>query len=90
VQFRKWAIGIIESFTTKGFAMDDERLKNDGSVFSKRYFEAGCSGRLVRICDLRATGSESNGSQGNQAVPVVLWRESARSSLRLSGVGGMQ
>ena len=33
VQFRKWATGIIESFTVKGFAMDDERLKNDGSTF---------------------------------------------------------
>ena len=39
VQFRKWATGIIESFTIKGFAMDDERLKNDGSVLTKRYFE---------------------------------------------------
>ena len=38
VQFRKWATGIIESFTIKGFAMDDERLKNDGSVLTKRYF----------------------------------------------------
>jgi hypothetical protein len=28
VQFRKWATSIIESFTIKGFAMDDERLKN--------------------------------------------------------------
>ena len=26
VQFRKWATTIIESFTIKGFAMDDERL----------------------------------------------------------------
>src|SRR3569623_1506768 len=28
VQFRKWATGIIESFTIKGFAMDAERLKS--------------------------------------------------------------
>ena len=27
----KWATGIIEQFTIKGFAMDDERLKNDDS-----------------------------------------------------------
>jgi hypothetical protein len=27
VQFRKWATGIIASFTIKGFAMADERLK---------------------------------------------------------------
>ena len=31
VQFRKWATGIIEQFTIKGYAMDDERQKNDGS-----------------------------------------------------------
>ncbi len=30
VQFRKWATAIIESFTIKSFAMDDERPKNDG------------------------------------------------------------
>ena len=39
VQFRKWATGIIESFTIKGFAMDDERLKNDDSILGKKYFE---------------------------------------------------
>lgn len=27
IQFRKWATGIIQEFTIKGFAMDDERLK---------------------------------------------------------------
>jgi len=49
VQFRKWATGIIESFTIKGFAMDDERLKNDGSVLGKRYFEE----QLQRIREIR-------------------------------------
>ena len=39
VQFRKCATGIIESFTIKGYAMDDERLKNDGSILTKQYFE---------------------------------------------------
>lgn len=39
VQFRKWATTIVESFTIKGFAMDDERLKNDGSILTKQYFE---------------------------------------------------
>jgi len=39
VQFRKWATAIVESFTIKGFAMDDERLKNDGLVLSRQYFE---------------------------------------------------
>lgn len=49
VQFRKWATGIVESFAIKGFAMDDERLKNDGSVLSKRYFEE----QLQRIREIR-------------------------------------
>ena len=49
VQFRKWASGIIESFTLKGFAMDDERLKNDGSVLTRQYFEE----QLQRIREIR-------------------------------------
>jgi hypothetical protein len=49
VQFRKWATSIIESFTIKGFAMDDERLKNDGSVLTKLYFEE----QLQRIREIR-------------------------------------
>ncbi len=49
VQFRKWATGIIESFTIKGYAMDDERLKNDGSILGKRYFEE----QLQRIREIR-------------------------------------
>jgi hypothetical protein len=49
IQFRKWATGIIESFTIKGFAMDDERLKNDGSILTKQYFEE----QLQRIREIR-------------------------------------
>ncbi len=49
VQFRKWATSIIESFTIKGFAMDDERLKSDGSVLGKQYFEE----QLQRIREIR-------------------------------------
>ncbi len=49
VQFRKWANTIIESYTRKGFAMDDERLKNDGSVLTKQYFEE----QLQRIREIR-------------------------------------
>ncbi len=49
VQFRKWATNIIESFTIKGFAMDDERLKNDGSVLTKQYFEE----QLQRVREIR-------------------------------------
>ncbi len=49
VQFRKWATGVIEEFTIKGFAMDDERLKAGGSVLSERYFEE----QLQRIREIR-------------------------------------
>lgn len=49
VQFRKWATAIVESFTIKGFAMDDERLKNDGSVLTMQYFEE----QLQRIREIR-------------------------------------
>jgi hypothetical protein len=49
LQFRKWATGIIESFTIKGYAMDDERLKNDGSILGKKYFEE----QLQRIREIR-------------------------------------
>lgn len=34
-QFRKWANGVIKEFTIKGFVMDDERLKNFGTVLTK-------------------------------------------------------
>jgi hypothetical protein len=49
VQFRKWATSIVESFTIKGFAMDDDRLKNDGSVLTRQYFEE----QLQRIREIR-------------------------------------
>ena len=49
MQFRKWATSIIESFTIKSFAMDDERLKNDGSVLTEQYFEE----QLQRIREIR-------------------------------------
>lgn len=49
VQFRKWATAVIREFTIKGYTMDDERLKNDGSVLGKRYFEE----QLQRIREIR-------------------------------------
>ncbi|MCF8089995.1 MAG: virulence RhuM family protein [Desulfotignum sp.] len=39
VQFRKWATRIIQEFTIKGYAMDDERLKNNGTILGKKYFK---------------------------------------------------
>ena len=49
VQFRKWATGIIKEYTIKAYVMDDERLKNDGTVLGKKYFEE----QLQRIREIR-------------------------------------
>ena len=49
IQFRKWANHIIEEFTVKGFAMDDERLKNFGTVLTKDYFNE----QLERVREIR-------------------------------------
>ena len=49
IQFRKWANHIIEEYTVKGFAMDDERLKNFGTVLTKDYFKE----QLERVREIR-------------------------------------
>ena len=49
VQFRKWATGIIKEYTIKAYVMDDERLKNDGTILGKQYFEE----QLARIREIR-------------------------------------
>jgi len=49
VQFRKWVTAIAVSFAIKGYTMDDERLKNDGSVLSKQFFEE----QLQRVREIR-------------------------------------
>ncbi|MDA8233571.1 MAG: virulence RhuM family protein [Clostridia bacterium] len=49
VQFRKWANQIMKDYTIKGFAMDDERLKNGGSILTEQYFEE----QLQRIREIR-------------------------------------
>ncbi|MDR7928662.1 virulence RhuM family protein [Acidithiobacillus thiooxidans] len=49
VQFRKWATGIITEYTIKAYVMDDERLKNDGTILGKKYFDE----QLQRIREIR-------------------------------------
>ncbi len=39
VQFRKWANRIVKDYTIKGWVMDEERLKNGGSVLTVEYFD---------------------------------------------------
>ena len=49
VQFRKWANTIVKDYTIQGWVMDDERLKNGGSVLTEKYFEH----LLERIREIR-------------------------------------
>ena len=49
VQFRKWANQIVKDYTIKGWVMDDERLKNGGSILTEKYFEQ----QLERIREIR-------------------------------------
>jgi len=49
-QFRIWATGTLRDYIIKGFALDDERLKN-GSKFGKDYFEE----LLERVREIRAS-----------------------------------
>lgn len=53
VQFRKWANNILKEYVVKGFAMDDERLKNPSVANSlvPDYFEE----MIERIRDIRAS-----------------------------------
>lgn len=37
-KFRIWATGILKEYIKKGFVLDDERLKQDETVFGKDYF----------------------------------------------------
>ncbi len=49
VQFRKWATDIIKEYTVKAYVMDDERIKQGGSVLNEQYFEE----QLQRIREIR-------------------------------------
>lgn len=49
IQFRRWANQIVKDYTIQGWVMDDERLKNGGSVLTKEYFEK----QLEKIREIR-------------------------------------
>ena len=50
-QFRIWATRTLKEFMIKGFALDDERLKQGKTVFGKDYFDE----LLERIREIRAS-----------------------------------
>ena len=49
--FRIWATGVLREYMIKEFAMDDERLKQDKTAFSKDYFRE----LLERVRSIRAS-----------------------------------
>lgn len=49
VQFRKWANSIVKDYTIQGWVMDEDRLKNGGSVLTTEYFEK----QLEKIREIR-------------------------------------
>ena len=50
-QFRIWATDILKEYMTKGFAMDDDRLKQGKTTFGKDYFRE----LLERVRSIRAS-----------------------------------
>lgn len=50
-QFRIWATKVLKEYLVKGFAMDDERLKQGKTLFGKDYFDE----LLERIRKIRAS-----------------------------------
>lgn len=50
-QFRIWATGILKEYMTKGFVLDDERLKQGKDAFGKDYFRE----LLERVRSIRAS-----------------------------------
>ncbi len=50
-RFRQWATNILSEYIKKGFAMDDERLKQGTAVFGKDYFRE----LLERVRSIRAS-----------------------------------
>jgi hypothetical protein len=49
--FRIWATGVLKEYMTKGFTLDDERLKQGKTAFGKDYFKE----LLERIRSIRAS-----------------------------------
>jgi hypothetical protein len=50
-QFRIWATKVLREYIIKGFAMDDQRLKQGSALFGKDYFDE----LLERIREIRAS-----------------------------------
>lgn len=59
-KFRQWATLVLKEYITKGFALDDERLKQGAAVFGKDYFRE----LLERVRFIRASVSVKDALAG--------------------------
>ena len=77
-QFRIWANQIVKDFTIKGCVMDDERLKNEVSILTKKYFE----GQLERMVSAYLDLAEM---QAMRHIPMTMedWEERLNEFLTL-------
>lgn len=51
IQFRIWATRILKEYLIKGFALDDDRLKQGNNLFGKDFFKE----LIERIQEIRAS-----------------------------------
>ena len=78
VQFRKWANGIVKDYTIKGWVMDDERLKNGGTLLTKDYFEK----QLAKIREIRLSERKFYQKITDIYVTALDYDPSAKATLR--------
>jgi len=78
VQFRKWANQIVKDYTIKGWVMDDERLKNGGSILTEKYFEEQLERMVSAYLDLAEM-------QAMRHIPMTMadWEERLNGFLKL-------
>lgn len=65
-QFRKWANALLSEYLVKGFAMDDERLKNAPGRGHTDYFDE----LLERIRDIRASERRFSSQQAASSSSI--------------------
>jgi len=81
VPFRKWATHVVEEFTIKGFAMDDERMKRGGSVLSYSTLRMASATSAKRASRKRRTGPASC----KASMAAVMHRSQASRIARSTG-----
>lgn len=78
IQFRKWANQIVKEYTIKGWIMDDERLKNGGSILTEKYFEE----QLERIREIRMSERKFYQKITDIYATAIDYDKTAKSTIR--------